>query len=80
MITYLQPISACVRAYQRDKAMVLILEIWQKGLEANVIAYNTAISAIESAKQRDEAMALLGDVAEGPGSRRDHLHATISAS
>ena len=60
--------------------MVLILEIWQKGLEANVIAHDAAISAIESAKQPDEAMTLLGDVAEGPGSRGDHLHATISAS
>ena len=70
----------CVRAKQRGKAMALLAEMGQKGLGANVIAYNAAISAVELAEQPHEIMELLAVMLQKVlGATRDHLHAAISA-
>ena len=62
MIMYSAAISACEKAKQSEKALELVEEMQQKGLEPDVITYNAAISACEKAKQIEQALELLEDI------------------
>ena len=59
VITYSAAISACEKATQAQKALELLEEMRQKGLEPDVITYNAAISACEKATQAEKALELL---------------------
>ena len=48
-ITYNAATGAFHKAKQWVKALELLSEMWQKGLESNVIFYGTAVSACEKA-------------------------------
>ena len=62
MITYNAAISACEKAKQCDKAMELLEEMRQKGMEPDVITYSEAISACEKAKQAERASELFEEM------------------
>merc|ERR1712003_234663 len=59
MITYSAAIGAYKKAKQLERALELLEEMQQKGLEPNVIAYSAAISACDVAKLWQKVWGLL---------------------
>ncbi|CAK0902491.1 unnamed protein product, partial [Prorocentrum cordatum] len=62
--SYSAGISACEKGEQWQGALALLSEMWEAGLEPDVISYSALISACEKGEQWHRALALLSEMWE----------------
>ncbi|CAK0865090.1 unnamed protein product [Prorocentrum cordatum] len=63
-LSYSAGISACEKGVQWQRALVLISDMREAKLEADVVSYNAGISACEKGGQWQRALALLSEIWE----------------